>query len=258
MVGARPPKATLVEYAPERRGFLYHPEGPGPFPVVVWNHGAEQLPGWRPELAQFYLAHGWAFFVPHRSGHGRSPGAWIGKEYGAAKQLALQDEHNADVVSAIAWIKQQPRIDPARVVVSGCSFGGIQTLIVAAKDVGIRAAVPFAPAAMRWRIDPGLRDRLVRAAREAKVPVFLIQAENDYDLSPSHVIGAELEKLDAKHNRVHVYPATGTSAQDGHGFCVTGTDVWGPDVLGFLDEATKPAATPAKPAATPATPAAKR
>jgi dienelactone hydrolase len=229
--------AQLVEYAPDRRGFLYVPAGAGPFPVMVWNHGSERMPGWRPELGHFYTQHGWAFLVPHRRGHGRSPGDYIGAEPDDAKVLAMQDAHNDDVVAAIEWVKHQPRMDAARVAVSGCSYGGIQTLLTAARPVGIRAAVPFAPGAMRWRYSKGLRERLVRAAREARVPELLIQAENDYDLSPSQILGAELES--GGHGHAKTYPATGASAQDGHGFCVTGFDVWGPDVLAFLAEATR-------------------
>jgi dienelactone hydrolase len=133
-VAADPPSdATLVEYATGRKGFFYRPDGVGPFPVVVWNHGSEPRPGWQAELAHFYVSRGWAFLLPHRRGHGQSPGDHIGKERDGAKVVALLDEHNVDVVAAIAWVKKQPAIDPARVVVSGCSFGGIQTLIVAAK-----------------------------------------------------------------------------------------------------------------------------
>ena len=233
-----PPDATLVEYAAGRKGFFYRPDGPGPFPVVVWNHGSEQRPGWQTELAHFYVSHGWAFLLPHRRGHGQSPGDYIGNERDSAKLIALLDEHNGDVVAAIAWVKTQPRIDPARVVVSGCSFGGIETLITAARDVGIRAAVPFAPGAIMWQRTPELRDRLTRAAREAKVPVFLVQAENDFDVSPSRVLGPELEKTDRVHNRVRIYPPFGTTALEGHGgFCTRGFTVWGTDVLEFLDRA---------------------
>jgi dienelactone hydrolase len=236
----------LVEYSAGRRGFFYRPEGAGPFPVVVWNHGSEKLPGWQSDLAHFYVEHGWAFLIPHRRGHGRSPGDYIGNEPDNAKQVVLQDEHNADVVAAIAWVKAQPGIDPARVVVSGCSYGGVQTLLVAAKDVGIRAAVPFAPAAIMWSKSPELRERVLRAAREAKVPVFLVQAENDYDLSPSRALGAELEKRDRARNKVHVYPPYGATAQDGHGgFCTRGFNVWGADILEFLGRATADRTKPA-------------
>jgi len=98
--------------------------GRGSVPVVVWNHGAEQRPGWQPDLAHFL----------HRARLGvlasSSPRTWTvaGRLHRQrARQcelVALNDEHNADVVAAIAWIKTQPGIDPARVVVSGCSFGG--------------------------------------------------------------------------------------------------------------------------------------
>jgi len=233
------PDAEFVEYAPDRRGFLYRPAGVGPFPVVVWNHGSEKLPGWRPELGHFYTANGWAFFVPHRRGHGRSGGDYIGDDPDPARQLALLDEQNADVIAAIAWIKTQPGIDPSRVVVSGCSYGGIETMITAAKSVGIRAAVPFAPGAIMWSRSPEFRSRLIRAAREATVPEFLIQASNDFDLGPSRIAGAELELRDLEHNRVKTYPAYGATAMDGHTFCVAGTEVWGADVLDFLTRATQ-------------------
>jgi len=37
-----------------------------------------------------------------------------------------------------------------------------------------------------------------------------------------------------------IYPAFGHSQQDGHwGFCSTGTEVWGNDVLAFLDARVK-------------------
>ena len=122
-----------------------------------------------------------------------------------------------------------------RVAVSGCSYGGIQTLLVAGKEVGLRAAVPFAPGAIMWPRSPEVRERLLRAAREARVPVLLIQAENDYDLGPSRVAGAELARAGRGRHEVRVYPPYGTTHQDGHGgFCRRGFDVWGRDVLDFL------------------------
>src|SRR5215470_362680 len=59
------------------RGFLYKPEGNGPFPAIIWNHGSEKLPGQQPELARFYTGLGFVFFLPHRHGQGRSPGDYI-------------------------------------------------------------------------------------------------------------------------------------------------------------------------------------
>jgi len=66
---APPVNATLVSFPSSGGtlyGFLYAPEGKGPFPAVLWNHGSEKRPGWQPELASFYNSHGFVFFLPHR------------------------------------------------------------------------------------------------------------------------------------------------------------------------------------------------
>ena len=82
-------------------------------------------------------------------------------------------------------------------------------------------------------------DRLVRAVDLAKAPVFLIQAENDYSLAPSRVLSKEANKK-KKDFQSKVYPPFGSTHQDGHwGFCSSATDVWGNDVLAFLETQTK-------------------
>src|SRR6476660_9513075 len=74
-----PPDAQLVSFraadGAQLHGFIYLPPGPGPHPAVLWNHGSEKWPGWQPALAAFYRANGFAFFIPHRRGQGRSSDA---------------------------------------------------------------------------------------------------------------------------------------------------------------------------------------
>jgi carboxymethylenebutenolidase len=222
-------------------GFLWKPNGPGPFPAVLWNHGSEKLPGSAPELASFYTSHFFVFFVPHRRGQGRSPGEYIQDEIAKAppnerarKMVELQEAEMDDVTAALNFLKAQSFVDPRRIAVSGCSYGGIQTLLAGERDQGIRALVPFAPAAISWEGNPPLRERLMRAVDNEKVPVFLLQAQNDYDLSPSRVLSKEAEK---KHKdfQSKIYLSFGSTHQDGHWkFCTAGMDVWGPDVLSFL------------------------
>jgi len=92
-------------------------------------------------------------------------------------------------------------------------FGGIQTILTAEKGLGIKAFLPFAPAAQSW--NPVLADRLKRAVRQARVPIFIIQAQNDYSLEPSKVLGRELEKKGSP-NHAKVYPSFGSTTQEGH------------------------------------------
>src|SRR5271157_2024231 len=124
-------------------GFLWKPAGDGPFPAVLWNHGSEKLPGSQPTLAGFYTAHSYVFFVPHRRGQGRSPGDYIQDQIERAPgneraqlMVALQEAEVSDVVAALDYLKSRPFVDSARVAISGCSYGGIQTLLAGERDLG--------------------------------------------------------------------------------------------------------------------------
>jgi carboxymethylenebutenolidase len=239
---SQPQEVTFPSDGRALHGFLWKPDGAGPFPAIEWNHGSERFPGSQPDLARFYTAHSYVFFVPHRRGQGRSPGDYIQDLVAQAppneraeRMVALQEDEVDDVVAGLTYLKSQPFVDPARVAISGCSYGGIQTLLTGERDLGIKALVPFAPGAMSWELNFPLRGLLLHAVDAAKAPVFLIQAENDYDLAPSKALSKEAGK---KHKdfQSKVYPAFGRTHQDGHWkFCTSATEVWGNDVLAFLE-----------------------
>lgn len=251
-----PPEAKLVSFpagTATLQGWLYQPEGKGPFPAVLYNHGSDKVPGWFPTLGKFWTARGYVFFVPHRRGHGRSPGDHIvdlqqqfrerEKDPALAQKhdVELHERANADVVAAAAWLRQQPPVNPSALIMSGISYGGIQTVLAAEKELGVKAFVAFSPAAMSWRGNPLLRERLLLALKHAKAPVFLLQADNDYNLGPMELLGAELKRQGGL-NRAKLYPAFGDkdNPQDGHGgFAVRGSEVWGADVLAFVEAALK-------------------
>jgi dienelactone hydrolase len=221
-------------------GFLYVPEGKGPFPAVLWNHGSERRPGWRPELAAFYNAHGFVFFLPHRRGQGKSPGSYIMDEIrgGGDPTTAAQAQQvaNEDVVAALNWLKTQTEVDANRIVVSGCSFGGIQTLLTAEKGLGAKAFVAFAPAAQSWA-NGALDHMLEHAVQHAQAPVFILQAKNDYSTQPAAILG---KIATARGGQVKIYPAFGNTPQEGHwAFATTsaGIALWGQDVLQFIETA---------------------
>jgi carboxymethylenebutenolidase len=226
----------------ELHGFMWKPEGAGPFPAVLWNHGSEKLPGSQPALAKFYTSHSYVLFIPHRRGQGRSPGEYIQDLIAqtppgdrARRMVELQQAEVEDVIAALNYLKSRPFVDPASIAISGCSYGGIQTLLAGERDLGVKALVPFAPGAMSWDQNVVLQGRLVHAVDLAKAPVFLIQAENDYSLSPSRVLSKEADKK-KKQFQSKIYPPFGSTHQDGHwGFCSSATDVWGNDVLAFLE-----------------------
>jgi dienelactone hydrolase len=146
-------------------------------------------------------------------------------------ELQLQDQ-----IAALTYLKGLPEVDAQRISVAGCSFGGIQTVLMAERGVGLRAAVDFAGAAQTWKESPELRDRLIKAVRQAQMQVLFIQAQNDYDLAPSRALAAEMEKVNKPHESL-IFPTFGKTAQEAHEFCVHGGEIWAPKVFSFLNQA---------------------
>jgi dienelactone hydrolase len=250
--GQDPGEAITYHSGPyELQGTIYKPKGPGPFPAVLWNHGSNKDPAPQPELAAFYTRHGFVLFTPIRHGHGGMPGDYIvdlndrflaehkNNEMVAWKLMVpLHEVYNADVAAALDWLKARPYVDKNKIIISGVSYGGIQTLISAEKIPGVRGCVSFAPGAMSWKMTV-LRERLLLAIRNAKAPIFLLQAANDYSTGPVEVLGKAIEEKGPP-NRAKLYPAFGPPDQHqrGHGSFATwniGTEIWGPDVLAFIN-----------------------
>ena len=231
-------------------GVLFKPEGPGPFPGLIWNHGSERDPnrGQFDEVAAVFVPAGYVVFAPMRRGHGDSEGSYIqndleraGREERKRLQVRLlEGEQLDDQLAGLAYLKSLPYVDQSRLVVAGCSYGGIQTLLVAERGAGYKAAVAISPAALSWHGNPLLQDRLIVAVRKIAIPVFLIQPPKDASLEPSRVLGRELERL-GKPYTGKIYPEDIPGDVQTHCFggIRRGSHVWAPDVLAFLREALR-------------------
>src|SRR5579864_2989763 len=110
-------------------GVVYKPEGPGPFPAVVYNHGS--APGMMSEqafaaLGPAFAKHGWVFFGPYRRGQGlsASAGPYIGDQIAAAQKAGgvsaaastmvrlLETDHLNDQLAALTWLRKQSFVQP--------------------------------------------------------------------------------------------------------------------------------------------------
>jgi len=100
---------------------------------------------------------------------------------------------------------------------------------------GYCAGIDSAGGAQSWADAPELQSRMTRAVRNAKAPIFFFQAANDFDLSPSKTLSAEMNQA-GKTYKLKIYPAYGDSTRDGHSFGYFGSDVWAEDVFGFLNQ----------------------
>ena len=226
----------------ELKGYIWKPSGDGPFPALLWNHGSEKSPGSVDRVASYFVSNGYIFFVPHRRGQGNSPGPYIMDELNRAGSkgergqllVNLHETHLEDQLAALQYLQAVSFVNKNRIAVMGWSFGGIQTMLAVERGPGYRVAVNCSGAAETWNGASSLRSRLTTAARNAKIPVFFLQAENDHDLTPNRVLSEEVRKA-GKAVEAKVYPAFGSGPRDGHSFCVRGTSTWGPDVLRFIE-----------------------
>ena len=217
------PETLLIPSGKLRlKAFFWKPNGPGPFPIVLFNHGsgadADHTAGLPiteagEKLAPLFLKHGYAFLYLFRRGQGPSADQgpfmqdMLQREEAAKGKDARQHlpfilattDHLDDVMAALAFLKATPTIDAKRIAIMGHSFGGQLTLLAAERDNSVRAAVTFAAAANSWERSPELRERLRAAAEKTTAPIMLIQAANDYSTVPSYVLADELARLHKPH-----------------------------------------------------------
>lgn len=222
---------TFKSGALELHGFIWKPAGPGPFPAVLWNHGGDitASEAYYEKLWPSYVRAGLLFFIPQRRGQGGSPGVSVpATQVELFSTLALDDQ-----LAALTYLKTRPDVVSSRIAVSGWSAGAQATLIAAEADPGYRVAVACSTASISWDGNPELQQRLVATVAKIKIPVLLFQAQNDYSLNPQKVLTAEFTRL-GKPFEAMIYPAHGTTAQDGHAFCVDSPEVWGDRVTAFI------------------------
>jgi dipeptidyl aminopeptidase/acylaminoacyl peptidase len=128
--GAGYVEPTLHEFRAEDglrlSGWLFRPRGAlGPLPTLMWLHGgpeAQERPIFQP-LFQALLAEGIAVFAPNVRGSGG-----YGRSFTAADDRERRFAAITDVRAAVDFLVSAGLADPARIGVSGRSYGGYLTL----------------------------------------------------------------------------------------------------------------------------------
>lgn len=227
--------------------YLYRPSGPGPFPLVVYNHGSatpdEEKKEWpAPFVARLLVPAGYAVLVPERRGYAKSEGKAFSEEIGAdrgPRYVARMDAEAGDAVAAVDDVLRDPdlHIDAKRVAIMGVSFGGIVTTLAAARGPRFAAVVVQAPGALNWDRSSDLRAALTKAAARIEVPIQCVVAENDRTTESARAI---CKHAHGKPAELKVYPpftptTLRANSAPGHAlFSFQGVKIWGPDLLDFL------------------------
>src|SRR5258708_3195078 len=208
---------------------LWRPEGRGPFPGILLNHGSsrtredlERLGPYDPnaeKLGPVLARHGYVLPFLFRRGVGlstdqggnaidlmKSESSAHGPDARNALQLQLMENREMDdALSALKFLRALPYVDAKYVALVGHSFGGSQTVLMAEREPNLRAVVVFSGAGYSFDRSPELRARLLAAIDHVAAPVFFIHAENDYSLSSGNVLDARREPI-VKPQRLKIYP----------------------------------------------------
>ena len=247
---------AALSYAPEMhafpsgahqlKGFLFKPPGAGPFPCMVYNHGSGVVEGHEdnatPGIGILLNSWGIACFMPQRRGYGFSSGPTWRSECSAPE---FSDEYNAqlvrrlaaecdDVLAAFKYLAPLPGIDGDRIGVMGSSFGGTNTLLAAAREPRFRCAIEFAGAAMNWDRNPVIAAHMVAAAKQVTMPIYFVQAANDFSIRPTEDIAHALHGSSVPY-QAKIYPPFGHTHYEGHLLAGRGSQIWGPEMRHFLE-----------------------
>ena len=238
------------------RTAVFRPAGPGPFPLVIVNHGSIQNAQTRANLVQpvflaaseFFVQRGYAVAVPQRPGHGETGGPYLEGNSGsggcAAADYRRSGLATADsIAAAIAYFGAQSFVKRVPVLIVGQSAGGWGALALASRNPkDVRAIVNFAGGrGGRVNDRPNNNcapEKLIDAAAHfgatARIPVLSIYTQNDSYFSAS--LSKEVnDAFAAAGGRVeyHLLPAFG---RDGHSLFGSrdGVAIWAPVVDEFL------------------------
>lgn len=245
--------------------YFYKPEGNGPFPLVIYNHGS-RAGNERQEVPFKYVANvlqanGFAVVVPERRGYGKSDGPTFGEEVGKdIGQVMMRRfrEEASDVLAGLTYLKRQEslaesdRFRPAaglidfnRVAIMGWSHGGVVSLLTASERHEFAALINQAGGALTWNHSPTLQTELAAAAKRIQVPALCMDAENDATTNAVKVVG-EAIKSSGQFERTIIYPpftptSNPSNIAPGHLiFSMQGISIWQNDMLTFLERRLKP------------------
>ena len=260
------------------KGYLYLPGGKSisdsldELPAIIYNHGSGstnhgQIVNHACEMAEYFTSRGFAFFIPHRRGHGDSTGMYVGdfvdimaaNQSSAAKHawtlLYLQDQtyevsRAIDFLSTLKNSAKKPVIDMNKVAIMGHSYGGMVTLFNNNLLTTHKAAVDIAGASESWDAydnEDGSLDNssasidvLKAAVRGANKPIFFFEPKNDVSTRPTIVLSKVAGDADERYQAAIYGPVPldpGETTTDAHSKFVTEQDQvekWGPAVIEFL------------------------
>nr|WP_308632986.1 CocE/NonD family hydrolase [Massilia norwichensis] len=227
---------------------VFQPNGPGPFPLIIINHGKDPgHPNLQPRdrfyhMAHAFVARGYAVMVPMRQGFANSTGRY--RDHGC-DMTANGYTQAEDIRDTLEYARSQKWIDADHIVVAGQSYGGLATIALGTQELpGVRGLINFAGGLRDDSNGCGWRSALVSAFAEYgaqnKLPSLWMYGQNDSLFGPELVARMHdaFEQAGGKAKLVE-YAAF---KRDSHGMLASrdGGKVWLADTMEFLDRIGMP------------------
>ncbi len=173
---------------------VYRPDGPGPFPMIVFNHGKIQGDPRNQErsdplsFAREFVRRGYVVVAPNRRGFAESGGTYEQDGCDVAKNGMGQA---ADVAATVDYMVKQPYVDAHHIAIAGTSHGGLATIAYGSEAAsGVRALINFS-GGLRQDSCEGWQNNLIHAfggyGENAHVPSLWLYGDNDSIWSPALV-----------------------------------------------------------------------
>jgi dienelactone hydrolase len=221
---------------------IFKPNGNGPFPLVIINHGmgpgnSHNQPRYRPLSAtRYFLERNYAVIVPMRPGFSKSGGTYSDGGCSIESNGFIQAEVMNPV---IAYAHNLPYINSNLTLIVGQSHGGWATLAYGATDVepSIKGLVNFAGGLKNTKC-PGWKSGLVSASEyfgsKTKLPSLWLYGDNDSYFP--RVLSSEMFDAYIKGNPRSTFFAYGNFGFDSHRFFINGDSrpIWTPPMDQFL------------------------
>ena len=226
---------------------IYKPDGPGPFPMIVFNHGkikgdphkqvrSEPLP-----LAREFVRRGYLVVAPNRRGFAHSGGTYEGHGCDVERNGVGQA---ADIAATVDFMSKQPYVDAQHIVVAGTSHGGLATMAYGTEAApGVRALINFS-GGLRQDACTDWQGNLTRAfgayGEKTRVPSLWLYGEND-SVWPA-TLSAKMQMAFAASGASAKMVNFGSYKNDAHRLVGdrNGVRVWWPPVESFLARAGMP------------------
>jgi len=146
------------------------PEGKGPFPAVIYNHGLiVDRVGYLDATARGYDLDGFCYALAKNGFLAFVPIRGTG-----VRNIPV---HAEEVSRAIDYVKTLAEVNPSRIALMGFSRGGLLTLMVGVERVDLKSLVILAPAPGR-----GHFAEAVERVPALNVPVLLLVEASDEDI----------------------------------------------------------------------------